>query len=280
MADTWECPAKVNLSLRVGARGADGYHPLSSLVQTIDWLDLLDVEEADADGLEIEGADLPEGGENLVWRAVDALGRPRPPLHLRLVKRIAVAAGLGGGSADAAATLAACGRLLRLPADALAAAAARVGSDVPFLLTGGSAVTEGRGERILPRPALAGFALAVVVPAGELRTPDVYRRWDELGGPAGPPVRGRSLPPALRSEELVNDLTPAAIDLVPALADHVRDLERAWGRPVAMSGSGPSLFAFFADGEEAAAAAAEAPGDNRAAVGAGLRPRGVARVDR
>ncbi len=281
MDERWECPAKVNLSLRVGRRDASGYHPLSSLVQTLSWVDDLTVEEADEDVLVVEGAELPEGGDNLVWRALDALGLRRPALRMVLVKRIAVAAGLGGGSSDAAGALAACGRLIGAPAEGIAAAAARTGADVPFFLTGGTAVMEGRGDRISARPALAGFALAVVVPPFELATADVYRSWDELGEPTGPTPAGRSLPPSLRLEDpLVNDLAPAAVALVPALADWMRDLERSWGRPVIMSGSGPSLFGFFADEEEASAAAAEAPAGARAAVGVGLRRRGVAVADR
>lgn len=282
MAERWECPAKVNLSLRVGRRDASGYHPLSSLVQTLSWVDDLTIEEADDDVLTVEGAELPEGGDNLVWRALDALGLPRPALRMVLVKRIPVAAGLGGGSSDAAGALAACGRLIGAPAEGIVAAAARTGADVPFFLTGGTAVMEGRGERIGPRPELGGFALAVVVPPFELATADVYRRWDELGEPAGPaPAAGRSLPPSLRLEDpLVNDLVPAAVSLVPALADWMRDLARSWGRPVMMSGSGPSLFGFFADEEEASAAAAEAPPGARAALGAGLRRRGVAAAAR
>lgn len=281
MAERWECPAKVNLSLRVGRRDASGYHPLFSLVQTLSWVDDLTVEEADEDALVVEGAELPEGGDNLVWRVLDALGLRRPALRMVLVKRIAVAAGLGGGSSDAAGAVAACGRLIGASAEGIAAAAARTGADVPFFLTGGTAVMEGRGERISARPALSGFALAVVVPPFELATADVYRRWDELGEPSGPTTAGRSLPPSLRLEDpLVNDLAPAAVALVPALADWMRDLERTWRRPVIMSGSGPSLFGFFADEEEASAAAAEAPPGARAAVGVGLRRRGVAVADR
>ncbi len=281
MGELWACPAKVNLSLRVGRPDSSGLHPLSSLTQAVEWVDTLDVEDSDEDVLVIEGAELPEGGENLVWRAVSALGGRRPPLRMRLVKRIAVAAGLGGGSSDAAGALVAVGGLVGAGKERLAAAAARVGSDVPFFLTGGTAMMEGHGERVTSAPALTGFALAIVVPPFELHTAEVYRKWDELGSPVGPGFGGRSLPPSLRGEgPLINDLTPAALVLRPDLADWMADVSRAWGRPVVMSGSGPAVFAFFADGDEASEAAAAAPTDARAAVGAPLRPIGVAKVDR
>lgn len=283
MAD-WTAPAKLNLSLVVRPRDASGYHPLRSLVQTIDWVDVLSVEEGAEDRLVVRGADLPEGGENLVWRAVGELeraasgrpGRRRPPLDLALDKRIPVGAGLAGGSSDAAAVLLALIRMLRWPRRLAAAAAARVGADVPYLLTGGTAWMEGRGERITPLPALTGFAVAVVVPPFELATPEVYRRWDDLGGPAGPEMGVRRLPPALREAGPVrNDLLGAALDLRPDLGDWMRDLGEAWERPAAMSGSGPSLFAFFADLDEAEGALGAVPGNPRAARAAALRPHGA-----
>ncbi|MFP3913397.1 MAG: 4-(cytidine 5'-diphospho)-2-C-methyl-D-erythritol kinase [Actinomycetota bacterium] len=114
----WEAPAKLNLDLRVAERDSRGKHPLRSVVQAIEWCDVVMIEEGDEDELEVEGAELPEGGENLVWKAVQALELAyRPPLRIRLDKRIPVAAGLGGGSSDAAAALKAVAELTRLPAE-------------------------------------------------------------------------------------------------------------------------------------------------------------------
>jgi 4-diphosphocytidyl-2-C-methyl-D-erythritol kinase len=281
----WEAPAKLNLSLLVRPLDRSGYHPLRSLAQAVEWCDVLAVEEGDDDQLEIAGADLPESGDNLVWKAVAALGRHtprrRPPLQVRLTKRIPVAAGLAGGSADAAAMLRAVGELLRIDDEAIAAAAEEVGADVPFALVGGTAWMEGRGERLTRLPPLDGFAVAMAVPPIELATPAVFRRWDELGGPIGDELKGTAVPPALRDlGPLRNDLTPAAASLAPQLVDWMGELATNWGRPVAMSGSGPSAFAFFADLDEAAGAADALELDHRAVAPAGLRHTGPTRLDR
>lgn len=276
----WVAPAKLNLDLRVGALDRHGFHPLRSLVQTIEWCDRLVVEENEEDHLEVRGADLPEGGDNLVWRAVEALALARRPrLHIRLVKAIPVAAGLGGGSSDAAATLRAVGDLLRLDGQRVTAAAQEVGADVPFLLSGGTARMEGHGERLTALEPLTGFAVGVAVPPFELATPDVYRRWDELGGPVGQELSGAALPPSLRRlDELRNDLTPAAASIRPDLEDWMADLAARWERPVMMTGSGPACFGFFVDPDEAADAAV-ALHDHRGARAADLRRNGPARVE-
>lgn len=276
----WAAPAKLNLSLRVGARDGSGFHPLHSLVQTIEWYDEVTVTTAEEDQLRVEGAELPEGGGNLAWKAVEvwrrSTGSNRPRLAVSLSKRLPVAAGLGGGSSDAAAVLAALADLSGGDHAVLPELAAAVGSDVPFLLRGGTALMEGRGERLTPRPPLSGFAVAVAVPPFELVTAEVYAVWDQLEGPEGPSLDGRVLPPALRHEApLVNDLTPAARRLRPELGDWMDELARRWERRVAMSGSGPACFAFFTDLDEAAGAAADVP-PSRAVAAAELRATGVA----
>lgn len=274
----WKAPAKLNLDLRVGRPDARGMHPLHSLVQEVDWCDLLTVEEGDEDRLEVTGADLPEGGDNLVWKAVEALRlSTRPPLWIRLDKRIAVAAGLGGGSADAAATLRAVADLLRLDDEAVRAVAARVGADVPFFLVGGTARMEGYGEALTPLRPREGFCFGVAVPPFELSTSRVYRRWDELEGPAGEEIPARHLPPDLRDlGEVGNDLTPAALDLLPELGDWMEELADIWDRPVFMTGSGPACFAYFLDEDEATSALG-AVGDHRAGRAAMPRRGGVVR---
>jgi 4-diphosphocytidyl-2-C-methyl-D-erythritol kinase len=275
----YESPAKLNLALLVDAPRSDGYHPLQSLVQTIEWLDLLQVDEADEDALVVEGADLdPE--DNLVTRAVEAMrSRGRvPPLDIRLEKRIPQGAGLGGGSSNAAATLTAAAAISKLPHTLAEEVGPSLGSDVTLFFKGGSLLVTGVGEELESVPPLSGFAVAVAVPVFEMSTPEVYRRWDELEGPIGEEITPRLLPPALREGiPIRNDLTPAAFDLEPELADFVADLRALWGRPVMMTGSGSACFALFADLDEAEGAADAIASRCRAVVGAGLRPRGVAR---
>jgi 4-diphosphocytidyl-2-C-methyl-D-erythritol kinase len=276
----YESPAKLNLSLLVDPPRDDGYHPLQSLVQTIDWLDLIDVEEAEEDVVVVEGADLdPE--DNLVTRSVAAM-RERghvPPLHIRLEKRIPRGAGLGGGSSNAAATLTAVADLARMPKKLVEEVGPSIGSDVILFLTGGSLLMTGVGDVIEPLPPLTGFAVAVAVPVFEMSTPEVYRRWDQLEGPTGEAISPHLLPPPLRDGiPIRNDLTPAAFDLEPELGDFMADLRVRWGLPVAMTGSGSACFAFFPDLDEAEDAARLVSDACRAVVGAGLRERGVARV--
>ncbi|MGH8914892.1 MAG: 4-(cytidine 5'-diphospho)-2-C-methyl-D-erythritol kinase [Acidimicrobiia bacterium] len=277
----YQSPAKLNLALLVEPPRSDGYHPLQSLVQTIEWLDLLEVVEAEEDNLLIEGAELdPE--DNLVTRSLAAarVSGSVPPLGITLRKQIPHGAGLGGGSSNAAAALLAARDASRPPMPALEEIATSIGSDVLLFLTGGTVLMSGIGEVIEPLPALAGFAVAVAVPPFEMSTPEVYRRWDELEGPVGDAIDPRRLPPQLREGiPIRNDLTPAAFDLAPRLADFMADLRSHWDGTAAMTGSGSGCFGFFADLDEAVDAARLVSGSCRAAVGARLRPEGVARDD-
>ncbi len=264
--------AKVNLGLEVVGTDGDGYHRIRSLVHTIGWRDRLEVEAADEDRLVVDGPRIE--GDNLVWDAVQAVRAAtgdRRPFDIRLEKLIPIAAGLGGGSADAAAALVAACRIVGAPETLARRLAGGIGADVPYLLSGGFALMEGRGEQVAPLPAVGGFAVAVVVPPFTLSTPAVYQRWDRLDGPSGRDIPSGSLPPALRPYgPLRNDLEPAAIDLEPMLTEWIGELEALWDRPVMMSGSGPSLFAYCLDADEAAAVAAEAPAEARARAGVPL----------
>jgi 4-diphosphocytidyl-2-C-methyl-D-erythritol kinase len=253
--------AKVNLSLRVKSARADGLHPVVSLAQSIDWADEMSLERAAEDSLVVRGAHLPGSADNLAWRGVEEIrAGATPPLRLALDKSIAVTAGLGGGSADAALALVLTTALLAGDPSAAVAAAPRIGADVPFCLAGGTAWMEGVGERLTPVPTPTDFWLAVVVPPFDLPTRAVFRRWDEMGGPVAGGVDGRALPVSLRDEgPLGNDLTEAAISLQPALGDWISDLREAWSQPVMMSGSGPALFGFFPTESEAVDAAGVAP---------------------
>lgn len=265
-------PAKINLSLQVRAADAGGMHPLRSVVQTIGWWDVLVLDESDDDDLQIVGEELPVGADNLVWKAISAVRRHAEsarPVAITLTKRIPVAAGLAGGSSDAAAALIAYADLVGFDHSELMDIASEVGSDVPYLMEGGSRVIEGYGELLSPKDSPADdFWVVVAVPPFELSTPKVYQRWDLLGGPQGRAMTRRSIPPSLRGHELVNDLFPAAVSLEPLLADWRHELSERWGRDVALSGSGPALFGIFADEREASEGLALVPKEARSAFAA------------
>ena len=240
----YEAPAKVNLSLHVEPPEADGYHPIQSLVQTIEWCDRLVVEESEEDELRVAGADLdPE--DNLVRMALDAARRlkPVPKLSIDLRKRIPIGTGLGGGSSDAAATLLAALSFGAVTDDEINEIASSVGADVPLFLVGGTILMSGYGEVIESQPGLTGLAVAVAVPDFSLSTADVYRRWDGMEGPIGETAGEGLLPPQLRGGMPIrNDLTPAAIDLEPMLGDFMADLRSAWGSTVSDDGLGIGLL--------------------------------------
>lgn len=272
-------PAKINFSLQVRPPDRSGYHALRSLTQTIEFGDSLSGNPADDDRLVVNGADLPDDGSNLVWKALDAFGKHRRRLDLVLQKRTPIAAGMGGGSSDAAAALRLGQELMRVPDESLFEWAPDVGADVTYFLSGGTTWMEGYGEVITPAEPLSGFAIAVAVPDFELATPAVYQRWDALEFPSGPKMPQHALPPQLRTMgDFVNDLTPAALDLEPALGDWMVDLAERWERPVALSGSGPSAYGYFADLDEARSAVDVAPDDRRASFAAVLRAQGVEKV--
>lgn len=281
MADSLSADAfaKVNLGLLVRSRDADGYHPLLSLAQSISWSDRLVVRTAETDEFTADGMEAEES--NLAWRALVAVRRladTSRPLALHLHKRIPIAAGLGGGSADAAATLAITAGLLAYAGD-LHGPAARLGSDVPFCLAGGSMIIEGRGDELRPLNPSSGYALGLVVPPVELATAAVYTRWDEMGEPDGRAFPEEALPPALREfTPLRNDLQPAAESLEPLVEEWRAELSERWDRPVAMTGSGPTLFGFFLDEDEAADAISQSPSTARGACAALPVSRGWRKV--
>jgi 4-diphosphocytidyl-2-C-methyl-D-erythritol kinase len=256
-------PGKVNLSLFVGAPRADALHPLVSVVQAVSLADEVTMEPAAADEVVCPGVD----GPNLAARALAAFrartGWDAPPQRITIAKRIPVAGGMGGGSADAAAVL----RLATAAAGGVADAvlhelAASLGADVPSLLFPGRVLMTGAGEHIDRLPDPEPFGLLVVPSDVTLSTPAVYRAFDALGGARSPEeldaqaaaARAGQPPPA------VNDLQDAARSLCPAI-DAALDRVRAAGAKVAMvSGSGPTVFGLFATPDAARAAAAELPG--------------------
>ena len=195
---TVRAPAKLNLQLAVGPPRADGYHDLVTVFHAVSLFDQVTVEPAGRDGVTVagEGADrVPDDQGNLAMRAVAALRaavpdrRPGPrSVHVTIAKRIPVAAGLAGGSADAAAALVACNELWAagLSPQRLGAIAATVGSDVAFALLGGTAVGRGRGEQLTPALAAATqYHWVLAFADGQLSTPAVYATLDRLRGQPG-----------------------------------------------------------------------------------------------
>ncbi len=272
-----EAYAKVNLGLRVHSPDPTGYHPITGLNQSVGWSDVLELEAASEDHFDAPGA-VPDDVTNLAWMAVemarDAAGTDRA-VALGLTKRLPIASGLAGGSADAAAALGLAAELFGLPLEEMGDLAPRLGADVPFCFTGGLAVVTGYGERVSSRESITGFALAIVVPPFELSTSDVYASWDRLDEPEAPSLPATALPPGLREyHPLGNDLYPAAVALRPALDEWRAELSARWERPASLSGSGPALFGYFLDVEEAAEALRDLPAGARAAQAVSPVPRG------
>jgi 4-diphosphocytidyl-2-C-methyl-D-erythritol kinase len=273
-------PAKINLQLAVGALGADGFHEIGTVFHALELTDLLTAAPAESLSLRMTGpesAGLPADRGNLAWRAAQLLAEQAgvpARVELTIDKRIPVAAGLAGGSADAAAALLACDRLwdLRLSAGELAALAAQLGSDVAFGLLGGSALGAGRGERLRPIQGGAQFSWVLAVASGGLSTPAVYAELDRQRGPDR--ARAASDPsaavtasgvleavvsgdPELLAGRLANDLQPAAIALAPHLAGTLAAGRDCGALAGLVSGSGPTC-AFLARDQAHARALAQA----------------------
>src|SRR4051812_21944893 len=308
-------PAKLNLTLAVVGRRPDGLHALHSVMAPLALADRLslapDPSPGATDTLRVDGFDAGPIAENLVLRALAATRRAirphlpdaPPALAIRLDKRIPVAAGLAGGSSDAAAAI--DGALEAwAAADALrpeerAEIALSVGSDVPFFLTGGPALVEGRGERVLP---LRGLRLAagerapgvlLVTPSVRAHTAAVFAAWSG-GAMAEPGVAARSsehfaseFGSGISARQLseragvlaaANDLLPAAAAVVEGLVPLRRGLMRLLGRPVGLSGSGPTLWALYPslDDAELAAASVRSAGETGVIPRLGDRPPFVA----
>ena len=241
---------KLTLSLRVLGLRRDGYHEIEALTvslgQPSDVVEVTAVPHPGGVTFTVEGETehVPPGMDNLAARAAEDVmlraGRSGHGVRMVLRKRIPAGAGLGGGSADAAATLVAVRKLLELELtdDDLLAIAAKLGSDVPFCLQGGAAWMRGRGEIIEPVALRPGLGFLVAIPPFRLATPTVYKAWDELGGPEARRRVEPHGPVARLIGELANDLEPAAEMVEPGLAEFRRDLERATGRPAILAGSG------------------------------------------
>jgi 4-diphosphocytidyl-2-C-methyl-D-erythritol kinase len=258
-------PAKVNLGLRILGCREDGYHLLESLFVPIDLADRVEIALSDIPSVElrIEGnaPDVPTDGSNLAVRAAVAFleeARLRAGLRLVLEKRIPAAAGLGGGSSDAAAVLRGLARIHPgvISPQGLRELALGLGADIPFFLDPRPALVTGVGEEIEPIRGVPALSLLLVHPGVGLATSDVYRAYDASRASLTPVRPGSTMPviSALReggdhalAELLENDLEQAAVRLCPRIGPFRQAIEGSGALGVGMSGSGPTFFGIFRD---------------------------------
>jgi 4-diphosphocytidyl-2-C-methyl-D-erythritol kinase len=257
----YRCYAKINLTLEILAKRQDGFHELASLVHTVSLADDLRIEAADALLTRVEGLDI-DPDTNLVSHAAALLSRTlaeRRGAELSLVKRIPAAAGLGGGSSDAAATLVGLNALwgTRLKFTELTELAAELGSDVPFFIRGGAAAMRGRGEQLEPLPARIGQWLVLVVPPHDItdKTRRVYAALtpnDFTDGDLTQRASNRLMrQEPLEEAELVNGFERAARVVFSGLSETWQQAEARCGRRFFLSGAGPALFALARDRRDA-----------------------------
>lgn len=273
-------PAKVNLCLYLGETRADGLHELSSVFAPVSVADELTVSEAPGPSDEVIVPAIEGPGPDLTARALAAIrdaGWKRAPLRIDVLKRIPVAAGLGGGSADAAAVL----RLAAddLPAEELARIAAALGADVPSQIDPRTSLVGGAGELVTPLPEPDPFAMVLVPDPEGLSTPVVFAEADRLGLPRpAAEIEGRRAALAAAfagggdvlahaaAGLLVNDLAEAAISLRPEIAGALAALDGAGAALAGITGSGPTAFGIFPGADEAERAAAEIEAGGRKAI--------------
>ncbi|MCL2604378.1 MAG: 4-(cytidine 5'-diphospho)-2-C-methyl-D-erythritol kinase [Defluviitaleaceae bacterium] len=273
--------SKINLILEVLERRPDGYHNLRSVMQSLDLHDLLTIRcetpARDKPFLQLECSDpvLPADERNLVYRAADYMVKTygiRQSIHIRVDKRIPIAAGLGGGSSDCAAALVGMNQLfaLGLTAEELRGIGLRFGADVPFCITGGTMLAEGVGEILTELPPHPPCWIVLACLPISVSTAEIFKRFGEGGNlcPTRAQVGGGTCPlvgDKLKSDggltsdligpKLKNDLTPVTAALHPEINGLIDRMKRLGASDASMSGSGPSVFGLF-DSESAARAAA------------------------
>ncbi len=250
--------AKINLDLRVLGPRADGFHELRTVFQAISLHDVIECVPRDGPfAIECGTAGVPLDRSNLVWRAAEALWRSlrRPGLVrdvvIRLHKRIPLQAGLGGGSTNAAGTLLALARLWRVPvrANQLTDVAATLGADVPFFLSGGTALGLGRGDEVYPLADLPRHWIVLLIPGFGVSTADAYNWYDterEMG--RGVSTREAQVVPGpwpSRAAQMINDLEAPIARHHPEIDQMRTALRRAGALAAAMSGSGSTVFGLF-----------------------------------
>ena len=291
-------PGKINLVLRVGPRRADGYHDLLTCFQAVDIWETVALSPADEFSIAVSGdvklGEIPLDGNNLAMKAVAAVARATgrtDAVAILIDKKVPVGGGMGGGSADAAATLIAINELWRtgLSQVELLTIAAELGSDVRFLLEGGTAIGRGRGEILEPIKSLA-FGWVIVPSMEHLATPGVYGRLDELRADVDV-VLPESLPdafldalyrgdPEALAPHLINDMAQASLDLEPELEATLEMGITSGALAVMVSGSGPTCAMLARDQNHAQAIQAACSDRERYAVVTSSPARGAHLVRR
>ena len=258
--------AKINLGIKIVGRRPDGYHEILSVAQCVDLADVLDFELASSDQLTCSLDSLSTGPDNLVCRAVDAfhaqLDRPAQSFRIHLKKNIPIGAGLGGGSADAAAALRVLNRFYDQPfsnAD-LRQIAATLGSDIPFLVEGGTALMRGRGEMLEALSWEGAVFYVLAYPDVEISTAWAYGQLGPILTENSPyfsfiiSLSGGCVDHDRLFEVLENDFTPAVERTYPIVAELRSQLDRVGARATLMSGSGSTVYGIFDDRKTASQA--------------------------
>jgi 4-diphosphocytidyl-2-C-methyl-D-erythritol kinase len=268
--------AKINLGLKVVGRRRDGFHELRTVFQTISLHDTLFFEPMTRGwGFDPGHPEVPSGKANLVVRAALAFARAaRVPLRwrIRLKKRIPPGSGLGGGSADAAVTLVALNRLSGRPLDrdSLTTLASSLGSDVPFFLTGGTALGLGRGEIVRPLRDVETGPVLLLYPGFAISTAEAFRRVEKTLTPARGQIRiyrfsQQRVTQIARFADAPNDLQTAVAPIHPRLDRLIAELRSRGATVASMTGSGSAVFGLFAGERKATRAFRELTGSSRAA---------------
>ena len=267
--------AKINLSLRVAPGRRGGFHDVQTILQGISLFDRVTCEgRRGSFEIRCRMPGVPTDRTNLVWKAAQLLwhaagrsGEPRDAV-VTLQKKIPMQAGLGGGSSNAAAALLCLRKLwkLRVSDAHIHAIAARLGSDVPFFLLGGTALGLGRGDEVYPLEQLPRHWVVLAIPPFGVATQDAYRWFDEAGKKVreGSPESGPEKPslPLFPNVRLTNDLEAPVIERHPAIGQLKQRLTERGALMAAMSGSGSTVFGVFASARAATAAARALKGDN------------------
>lgn len=262
-----KAPAKVNFRLDVLRRRPDGYHELRMLMQRIDLCDELRITLRDTPGISVScaGAELPEGEGNIVWKAADSILKlvaSKTGVSIELTKNIPVAAGLGGGSSDAAATLIGLNGLLNLGLDTnrLMEIGLTLGADVPFFIFRKPAIAEGIGEKLTPLDGIPRTWLLLVNPGIHVPTAWVYQNLGLTTEKVADRIPFLYESPGDICGIMQNDLEAVTITRYPIIGEIKEKLLAAGSKGVLMSGSGPTVFAVFADEASATKAEAEISG--------------------
>ena len=263
--------AKINLSLDVKGTLPNGYHEVRMIMQTVDIRDILTFEKTSGGiTIDVGGSPLPEDGDNLIHKAVSSLFEKcgtKGGVKISLEKHIPIAAGMAGGSSDAAAALRGVNRLydLGLSYDELRETGLKTGADVPYCIEGGTVLAEGIGEKLTLLPSLPPLTLAVAKPKGGVSTGNIYKALDQIFDTVIHPdtdgmlgiIRSQSVTAASLSGYLGNVLEYVTVPLCPDI-DRIKEIFKNFGAAgTLMTGSGPTVFAFFDDEKTAGEAVSE-----------------------